>query len=133
MFAMEQDMILGGISISSLVKAFTVFDRFRRNLNTEQDQAGAIHAFEFTFEQSWKTLKKVLLHKGLECGSPRDTFRVAAQDGLISNPEQWFVYLFKRNLTLHTYNQEIVSLIIACFDEFARDVGALLITLRALK
>jgi nucleotidyltransferase substrate binding protein (TIGR01987 family) len=130
---MVSNVILGSISIASLVKAFEMFDRFKKNLSTEQEKAGAIQAFEVTFEQTWKTLKKVLLQKGLECGSPRDTFRVAAADGLIKNPTAWFVYLEKRNLTSHTYNPEIVDAIIECFDDFASDVGELLKTLRAQK
>ena len=115
----QQEIILGTINIASLVKAYETFARFK--------------AFEFTFEQAWKTLKKVLVHKGLECGSPRDTFRVAAVDGLIINPTKWFVYLEKRNLTSHTYNQEIVDLIVACFDDFGRDVESILTALRAQK
>lgn len=129
----QQEIILGTINIASLVKAYETFARFKSNLVTDQDKAGAIQAFEFTFEQAWKTLKKVLVHKGLECGSPRDTFRVAAVDGLIINPTKWFVYLEKRNLTSHTYNQEIVDLIVACFDDFGRDVESILTALRAQK
>lgn len=66
--------ISNDIYLDPLLKAQKKFENFRQNLNTEQEQAGAIQAFEYSFELAWKTLKRVLKHKGLEVGSPRDTF-----------------------------------------------------------
>lgn len=128
---MADEIILGDINIGSLLKAARVFEEFRRHLTTDQEKAGAIQAFEFTFEQSWKIIKKVLLKKGLECGSPRDCFRLAAQDGLINQPEQWFIYLAKRNLTSHTYNPEMVADIIAVFEGFSLDLDRLIVRLKS--
>ena len=34
--------IIEGVDISNLLKARTVFERFRKNLDTDQEQAGAI-------------------------------------------------------------------------------------------
>jgi len=43
-------MIIDDINIESLFKAFSKFEEFRQNLDTEQEQAGAIQAFEYCFE-----------------------------------------------------------------------------------
>jgi hypothetical protein len=42
----------------------------------DYEKTGAIKAFEFCYELSWKTLKKVLEIQGKEVNNPRDTFRL---------------------------------------------------------
>src|SRR5690349_13245703 len=111
--------IIEGIDIESFLKARDVFERFRKNLNTEQEKAGAVQAFEFSYELAWKTMKRVLEKRGLDVGSPKDTFRKAALDHLIDDPEVWFDFQQKRNLTTHTYNEVYVNEIISSFEPFS--------------
>lgn len=57
---------------------------------------GVILRFEFTYELSWKMLKRFLEEYGLERPdrlSNRDLFRVGYEQGLIEDPEKWFLYL----------------------------------------
>ena len=98
--------MVGGTDIAPLIKAFEKFERFRIHDKTEQERAGTILAFEYCFELSWKIMRKLLEERGKIVNSPRETFRVAALEGFIDDPEIWFVFLLKRNLTVHTYNQE---------------------------
>lgn len=84
------------INFSHLKKAQTVFEKFRCNLTTEQEMAGAILAFEFCYELAWKIMKRVLQENGLEVGSPRDTFRKAFAENLIDDPSVWFEFQEKR-------------------------------------
>ncbi len=114
------------INVSSLLKARDVFESFRKNLNTDQEKAGAIQAFEFCYELSWKTMKKVLSFRGIEVSTPRDTFREAALAHLIENPRIWFDFIGKRKLTVHTYDQENVEAILSIFDLFSRELNALI-------
>ena len=65
------------------MKAFKKFESFRQNLNTEQEQAGAIQAFEYCYELSWKYMRKLLAVRGKIVNSPRETFRMAALEGFI--------------------------------------------------
>ncbi|HXF29559.1 MAG TPA: nucleotidyltransferase substrate binding protein [Chlamydiales bacterium] len=122
-------VIIEGIDVSNLLKARQVFERFRRHLGTDQEQAGAIQSFEFSYEMAWKTMKRILEKRGVEAQSPRDVFRHAARNGLISDPELWFVFLEKRNLTSHTYKEENVQSILKIFDSFSSALTQLLVNL----
>ena len=64
----------------------------------------AIQRFEYTFELTWKVLKKISKIEGMESPSPRHALRAAHQLGLISNPDLWFEFLDDRNQTSHTYS-----------------------------
>ena len=118
--------IVEGVDISNLLKAREVFTRFCNHLDTDQLQAGAIHVFGLSFELSWKTMKRILGKRGVVVQSPRDAFREAARNGLISNPEEWFVFLDKRNLTSHTYKEENAQSIINILEPFSKAFDELL-------
>jgi hypothetical protein len=53
-------ILIDGVNIEPLLKAVKKFELFRQNLDTEQEQAGAIQAFEYCFELSWKIMKRLL-------------------------------------------------------------------------
>ncbi|TAN57912.1 nucleotidyltransferase [Patescibacteria group bacterium] len=92
----------------------SITDDFNKALNrlsealelapTRIHKDATIQRFEFCFELSWKTIKLFLNNQGIECKSPRDCFRRAADYGLIDNPARWFDFLDARNLIAHTYN-----------------------------
>ena len=114
------------IKTDNFRKAQATFERFRQNMKTDRDQAGAVQAFEFCYELSWKLMKRVLESQGQETGSPKDTFRKAALERLIDDPEIWFEFQKKRNLTTHTYEQDVLQEIVASFDEFSLEIKKLL-------
>ena len=121
--------IVEGVDMSNLLKVREVFERFRSNLETDQLQAGAVQAFAFSFELSWKIMKRILGKRGVATQSPRDTFREAARNGLISDPEEWFVFLDKRNLTSYTYKEENTQSIINILEPFSKVLGEFLLHL----
>ena len=106
------------IDLQYILKAQKVFEKFRKNLRTDQEKAGAVQSFEFCYELAWKLMKRFLELRGLETGSPKDTFRKAHEEGIITNPEIWFEFQKLRNLTVHTYNEENLDLITKYFDQF---------------
>lgn len=61
------------MDISKLIKAKAIFERFRKDMLDDRDEAGAIQAFEFCFELAWKMMKRFLGERGQETGSPKDT------------------------------------------------------------
>ncbi len=126
-------IILGEINIDPLLKAKKRFDVFSANLNTDQEKAGAIQAFEFCYELSWKMLKKVLRKKGIEVASPRDAFREAGRNNLIENVEAWFEFLEGRNLTSHTYEENYVNDVIKLFPGFKIALDRLVSQIKGLK
>lgn len=120
------------IDISKVIKARDVFERFRKNLVTDQDKAGAVQAFEFSYELSWKIMKRVLQSRGLEVGSPKDTFRKAVHEKLIDDPEIWFEFQKKRNLTTHIYDEEELEVVLSIFDHFSFELNKLIDRLKVL-
>lgn len=76
-------------------------------------QAGLIQTYEFTFELAWKTLKDYLEMEGFTVPSPRATLRPAFQCGYIQQGDVWLKALNDRNLTAHTYDDEIAKEVIA--------------------
>lgn len=55
-------------------KAFNVFEKFRKNLDTDQEKIGAIHSFKCCYILAWKLAKRALEKRNTKSGSPKDTF-----------------------------------------------------------
>ena len=81
-------------------------------IKNKRDMAGIIKNFEFVFELSWKTLKRLLEVLGHEALSARDTFKIAYKTGLIENGNLWLEIIDSRNLTSHTYDEKIAKLLV---------------------
>jgi nucleotidyltransferase substrate binding protein (TIGR01987 family) len=73
----------------------------------------AIQRFAFTFEFSWKTLKTYLELQGLEARSPRAAIREAFATGLLPEDPGWLAMVELRNLTSHTYEEELAEQVYA--------------------
>ncbi|GAA0706135.1 nucleotidyltransferase substrate binding protein [Paraclostridium ghonii] len=78
-------------------------------ITTELERAGIIQFFEMTFELAWKVLKDYLESEGYIVKSPRETVKQAFQIGLIDNGHIWIDALSNRNLTTHTYDEELAE------------------------
>jgi nucleotidyltransferase substrate binding protein (TIGR01987 family) len=100
------------------------FDNFQRALHqltlamalkaqrplSELEQQGLIQSFEFTHELAWNVLKDYLEMEGIQglVGS-RSTVREAFKRGLVRDGEVWMDMIEKRNLSSHTYNQNVAN------------------------
>ena len=105
--------------------------RYRPAQQDEELRDACIQRFEYCFELSWKMVKRRLeldISNSAEVDgySRRTLFRVAAERGLVANPEAWFVYLVQRNKTSHTYDAKVASEVAAEIEDFSRDARALL-------
>ena len=78
-------------------------------IETELERAGIIQFFEITFELGWKVLKDYLESQGFIVKSPREAIKQAYQIESINDGHVWLEALSKRNLTTHTYNEELVK------------------------
>ncbi len=86
-------------ALDSLQKALQPKDEFVRD--------AAIQRFEYSFELSWKTLKRYLTENSAEPEfNIKNIFREAARQQLITEAEPWFEFHKARNLTTHTYNED---------------------------
>ena len=66
-----------------------------------------IQRFEFCFELAWKLMKAILEYEGIEANSPRSSIREGWKQGLISDAEEWLDMMEKRNLSSHTYDENV--------------------------
>lgn len=76
-----------------------------------------IKRFEYCYELTWKTLRRFLLVQGVECNSPKQTFKSSLKEGFIDDDSLWIDMLNDRNLTTHTYDEIIAETI---FDHIPR-------------
>ena len=96
----------------------------------------AIQRFEYTYELSVKLLKRKLEdmassaeeidHMGF-----KDVIRTGAEKGLIDEPEAWFEYRKKRNITSHTYDEKKAEEVYGILKDFAEKASVLLTKLES--
>jgi nucleotidyltransferase substrate binding protein (TIGR01987 family) len=80
---------------------------------TNLEKQGAIQAFEYTYELGWNTLKDYLTYQGIiGLVGARDTIREAFRRELIRDGDGWMEMLSDRNLTSHTYNENVAEEIV---------------------
>lgn len=94
----------------------TALERLKEAIDLYKEQEnpvlldGTIQRFEFCVELGWKLLKEYLEFEKLgEFNSPRATIKESFSIGLIEDAEKWLDMLDDRNLTSHTYDEEIAK------------------------
>ena len=87
----------------------------------------AIQRFEFTLDLCWKMLKTYLEeNKGIVCRSPKDCFRQAYQLELIEYDDYWIKLVDLRNLTSHTYKEDLAKEVFAELEKASDHFKSLL-------
>ena len=91
-------------------KSYKLLKKYsNQEITTELERAGIIQFFEMTFELAWKVLKDYLESEGYMVKSPRETVKQDFQIVLIDNGHIWIDALSNRNLTTHTYDEELAT------------------------
>ncbi len=79
----------------------------------EAVKAGVIQNFEFTYELSWKFIKRWLEKNYgstyVDGITRRELFRLAAETQLIESVDEWMLYHQARNQTSHTYDETVAA------------------------
>lgn len=81
-----------------------------------------IQRFEFCVELSWKTAKKMM---GTTTSAPKDVVREMAQSGYITNVDIWLTAIDMRNLSSHTYKEELAERVYAFAASFLDELKQL--------
>lgn len=116
-------------ALASLQRALT-----RSHAAGQQDEElrdACIQRFEYTFELSWKMLKRRLeldLPDGhsVDAMSFRELMRSGGERGLLQDVDTWMVFRDKRNITSHTYDAAKAADVAAVIPAFAQHAQALL-------
>ncbi len=98
------------------VKAVFIFSDFEKavtNLRAAAAEAespleidGAIKRFELCYELAWKLMKEHLSDSGIICKNPRDCFKAAKENDLITKETKWLKMIEDRNQLVHCYTYE---------------------------
>jgi len=98
-------------------------------------KSGAIQHFEFTYELCWKFIKRWLevniSPTAADGVTRRELFRLAAENRLIVDVDQWMRHHDARNQTSHTYDPAVAESVYLAAHDFARDAQRLLEALEA--
>ena len=90
-----------------------------------------VKRFEFTYEMSWKALKRYLEFLGLEPKNPRATFKDGYAQGLLDDESVWLDMIEQRNLSSHIYDEFEIREIFDKKDTFKNAFIALKLKLQS--
>lgn len=77
-----------------------------------------VKRFEFTYEMSWKALKRYLEFLGFEIKNPRQSFKEGYSQQILENENVWLEMIEQRNLSSHVYDEIEISEILEKKDIF---------------
>ena len=112
---------------NDLAKALKKLNEALKQSETELNRDATIQRFEFTFEMSWKVMHSIIKVTNPKLYGVKAIIREAANAGLIDDPKAWLDFLEDRNLTVHTYKEELAKQIYANVKKFPKFVEELLI------
>ncbi|ABZ83816.1 nucleotidyltransferase substrate-binding protein, putative [Heliomicrobium modesticaldum Ice1] len=88
----------------------------------EVERDASLQRFEYSFEATWKAALHYLREmEGIEIGSPKGVIRACMQVGLLTPTEtsEALEMVDDRNLTVHTYNEELARAIFMKLPRYA--------------
>lgn len=113
-----------------------VLERFSREKNDDVVRDSVIQRFEFTYSLTLKTLRKYFIERAFIVEdvnnlSFNEMIRIASRLKLInSDLEKWTQYRTMRNLTSHTYDEEIALKVISIVPDFYNEIKFMLAKLK---
>ena len=127
------------LDLTSLEKALKSLERaIKRSQGVPDDDEvrdSVIQRFEYTYELSWKMLKRQLeidsqTPASIDAMGFKEMIREAAERSLINNPEAWFEYRRQRNIISHAYDENKAVIVYKTALIFLQDVKVLLQNLK---
>lgn len=123
------------LDFSSLHKALSSLQRgWERSTLQPADEElrdACIQRFEFSFELSWKMIKRRLERdlpnpSQLDGLNFRELMRLAHEAALIEQVQAWWIYRDMRNLSSHAYDAQVAAQVYAAIADFIQSVQFLL-------
>ena len=106
--------------------------RYEREKTDDVVRDAVIQRFEFTYSIALKTLRKYFIERAFVIDdvnnlSFNEMIRIASKLNLIkSDLEKWTQYSTMRNLTSHTYDEEIALKVVGIVPDFYEEISFLL-------
>ncbi|NOY72308.1 MAG: nucleotidyltransferase [Gammaproteobacteria bacterium] len=101
--------------LNNWTRALSQLSKFmEQDCLNELEEQGLIQSFEYNHELAWLTQKDFLEFEGVtELFGSKTVAREAMNRGLVHHGEIWMRMIKDRNLTSHTYNDEVTQKIIS--------------------
>ena len=105
-----------------------VLKRYEREKTDDVVRDSVIQRFEFTYSIALKTLRKYFIERAFVIDdvnnlSFNEMIRIASKLNLIkSDLEKWTQYRTMRNLTSHTYDEEIALKVVGIVPDFYEEI-----------
>ena len=98
-------------------------------------RTASIKSFEYAYELSIRLIRRRLESAAssaqeIESLEFKPLIRTAAEKGLIDEPQAWFLYREKRNITSHTYDETKALDVVSVLPEFMESANRLLVALK---
>jgi len=96
--------------LNSFTKSINNLQLVLTEIKTPIVRDAAIKRYEICYELAWKSIQEALRNEGLEiCKSPKNCFKQAFKQGWIEDEEICADMIQNRNLTTHTYNEDLAE------------------------
>ena len=110
--------------------------RYEKESDDEAVRDSVIQRFEFTYSIALKTLRKYFIERAFVLEevnqmSFNEMIRTASQLNLLSsNLEKWTVFREMRNMTSHTYDEEIALQVVSIIPDFSKEISFMITRLK---
>ena len=121
---------------NSIKRLGEVLDRYKNAKNDDVIRDSVIQRFEFTYSIALKTLRKYFIERAFIVDdvnkfSFNDMIRTASKMNLIkSDLEKWTKFREMRNLTSHTYDENVALQVVSIVPDFYEEISFLLKNLK---
>lgn len=115
------------ISLDEFSKALVSLEEALSLSKNDIVRDATIQRFEFCVKLAWKCAKKTM---GTSTSAPKQVIREMAQNNLITSVEAWFDALEARNLSSHTYDQDLAEKVYEAAKKFLPLAQSLLTNLK---
>ncbi|MCK5565082.1 MAG: nucleotidyltransferase substrate binding protein [Planctomycetes bacterium] len=116
-------------AIDSLSESLKWYHKSSSDIPADILRDSAIQRFEYTYELSWKMMKRWLeINLGgtyVDGISRRELFRYAAEHRLIKDSTEWFSFHEARNQTSHVYDETVAEDVFRVIDDFVKNAECL--------
>jgi nucleotidyltransferase substrate binding protein (TIGR01987 family) len=110
------------MTLDEFTKAVDRLDEAVRQPKNDFLRDSVIQRFEFSVELAWKTAKRKM---GVSTAAPKDVVREMAQSGYIDDVAIWLKAIDMRNLSSHTYKEDLAEQVYAFACDFVPFLQAL--------
>jgi len=114
-------------SSEELKKVIQSLEKALKEKKNDIVRDATIQRFEFCIELAWKTAKKFM---GTNTSAPKQVIREMAQNHYISDVTLWLEAIDHRNLSSHTYKEEIAEKVYSFAKNFLNELESLLAKLK---